>query len=99
MIIGPTWKSVLQQEYRVYLPTSTFFPTLMASGTLDFVATVNVTGNSDEEYKQNFIKTVLVPGNYRPLKSSELTRLQGFPVTFIDNNIAMILSSLISIRC
>jgi DNA (cytosine-5)-methyltransferase 1 len=68
--------------YRVYLPTSTFFPTIMASGTLDFVATVNATGDTDEEYKANFIQDILIPQNYRLLKPSELARLQGFPPNF-----------------
>lgn len=68
--------------YRVYLPTSTFFPTIMASGTLDFVATVNVSGETDEEYKTNFIRDVLRPEKYRHLKPRELARLQGFPVDF-----------------
>lgn len=68
--------------YRIYLPTSTFFPTIMASGTLDFIATVNVDGNTDEEYKKNFIRDVLHPKKYRHLKPSELARLQGFPSDF-----------------
>lgn len=68
--------------YRVYLPTSTFFPTIMASGTLDFVATVNVYGDSDEAYRANFVRKVLRLENYRSLKSSELARLQGFPSDF-----------------
>lgn len=68
--------------YRIYLPTSPFFPTLMASGTLDFVATVNVDGETDTAYKTNFINRVLRPQNYRPLKSTELAKLQGFPPHF-----------------
>ena len=68
--------------YRVYLPTSTFFPTLMASGTLDFVATVNVTGDTDQTYKANFVKTVLRKKKYRHLKPQELARIQGFPANF-----------------
>ncbi|MEZ4510532.1 MAG: DNA cytosine methyltransferase [Chloroflexota bacterium] len=67
---------------RVYLPTATFFPTIMASGTLDFVATVNVHGDTDEAYKADFIRKVLHLRNYRALKSSELARLQGFPSDF-----------------
>lgn len=67
---------------RVYLPTSTFFPTIMASGTLDFVATVNVYGKTEEAYKADFIHKVLRLKNYRLLKSSELARLQGFPSGF-----------------
>ncbi len=54
----------------------------MASGTLDFVATVNVTGETDEAYKSNFIQNVLRPQNYRRLKPRELARLQGFPTSF-----------------
>ena len=68
--------------YRIYLPTSTFFPTIMASGTLDFVATVNVAGDTDEAYKANFIQDVLLPQKYRLLKPAELARLQGFPTDF-----------------
>lgn len=68
--------------YRVYLPTSTFFPTIMASGTLDFVSTVNVTGETDKLYKTNFINKVLRPKNYRHLKPAELAKLQGFPSDF-----------------
>lgn len=68
--------------YRVYLPSSTFFPTLMASGTLDFVATVDVQGETDEAYKENFVREVLRKENYRPLQSHELARLQGFPPDF-----------------
>lgn len=69
--------------YRVYLPTSTFFPTIMASGTLDFVATVNVEGETDEKYKANFVHEVLDNKKYRHLKPAELARLQGFPEEFI----------------
>ncbi len=68
--------------YRVYLPSSTFFPTLMASGTLDFVATVNVDGKTDEEYKQNFIHQILEKKKYRLLNPVEMARLQGFPDDF-----------------
>jgi len=65
--------------YRIYLPSATFFPTIMASGTLDFVATINVNGKTDLEYKANFIREVLRPKNYRSLRSTELATLQGFP--------------------
>ncbi len=68
--------------YRVYLPTSVFFPTIMASGTLDFVATVNVSGDTDEAYKGNFVREILRKEKYRHLKPSELARLQGFPDGF-----------------
>ncbi|NJN73559.1 MAG: DNA cytosine methyltransferase [Limnothrix sp. RL_2_0] len=57
--------------YRIYLPTSTFFPTLMVSGTFDFMATVNVQGRTDTEYKENFIRKVLIPKKYRHLKPEE----------------------------
>ena len=54
----------------------------LSRGTLDFVATVNVTGDTDEAYKANFIQNVLLPQKYRLLKPSELARLQGFPPNF-----------------
>jgi len=69
--------------YRVYLPSSTFFPTLMASGTLDFVATVNIDGETDAEYKHNFISQILEKRKYRLLKPVEMARLQGFPDDFM----------------
>lgn len=69
--------------YRVYLPSSTFFPTLMASGTLDFVATIDVQGESEEAYRTNFVEQVLNQKKYRSLKPVEMARLQGFPNEFV----------------
>ena len=54
----------------------------MASGTLDFVATINVDGESDEAYKANFIEHVLMKKQFRRPTSAELARLQGFPNDF-----------------
>lgn len=67
---------------RIYLPSATFFPTIMASATLDFVANIDVDGDTDEQYKQNFIDEILLKKQYRPLKSIELARLQGYPAHF-----------------
>ncbi len=69
--------------YRVYLPSSTFFPTLMASGTLDFVATIDIQGETEEAYRTNFVEKVLNQKKYRALKPVEMARLQGFPSDFV----------------
>lgn len=65
--------------YRVYMPSSTFFSTLTASGTKDVVSLIDVAGETDWEYRENFIKEVLKPKKYRPLTPNEMARLQGFP--------------------
>lgn len=65
--------------YRVYMPSSTFFSTLTASGTKDVVSLIEVSGETDWEYRDNFIKDVLKPKKYRALTPSEMAKLQGFP--------------------
>jgi DNA (cytosine-5)-methyltransferase 1 len=68
--------------YRVYLPQSTFFSTLTASGTKDVIATKYIEADSEDEYKQKFIDEILNVGNYRSLTSDELMIIQGFPRKF-----------------
>ncbi|MFA7446577.1 MAG: DNA (cytosine-5-)-methyltransferase, partial [Flavobacteriaceae bacterium] len=43
---------------RVFLPTSDIFPTLVASDTNDFITSEIITGNNEDEFKQNFIDKV-----------------------------------------
>jgi DNA (cytosine-5)-methyltransferase 1 len=67
---------------RIYLPNSTFFPTITATGSKDFISTINIYGKTDSEYKHNFIEKILKRGNYRGLTTQELLRLQGYPNNF-----------------
>lgn len=69
--------------YRIYLPNATFFATITATGSKDVIATINIEGKDDLEYKKNFIEKILKPKKYRSLKSRELAKLQGYPETFI----------------
>jgi DNA (cytosine-5)-methyltransferase 1 len=68
--------------YRIFLPTARFFGTLTARGMKDEVAEVSVTGRTEEEYKQNFVKDVLQPRRHRKITVREAARLQAFPDTF-----------------
>lgn len=71
---------------RIYLPNSKLFPTITATGNKDFLATINIDGQTDEEYKNNFIQKVIKDKNYRPINNNELKILQGFPKEFIIHN-------------
>jgi DNA (cytosine-5)-methyltransferase 1 len=78
--------------YRVYLPHSSNFSTLTATGTKDMIALKSVDGNSPEEYKANFINEIIKKKLYRPLFGKEAGRLQGFPDWFVmhkDERIAI----------
>ena len=68
--------------YRVYLPNSTIFSTLTATGTRDFVATKYVEGDTVEEYKINFINEILKKGNLRQVTIQEALTIQGFPKNY-----------------
>ena len=61
--------------YRIFLPESTFFSTLTATGIKDMVALETVTGETDLEYKRNFMAKILKKKRYRPVSVSETTRL------------------------
>lgn len=69
--------------YRVYLPCSKTFSTLTATGTKDFVALKNITGEDVDDFKKNFISEIFNKKKFRPITSLEAARLQGFPNSFI----------------
>jgi len=69
--------------YRIFLPDSKFFGTITATGMKDKVAEVCVTGDSSDEYRNNFIEQVFLPGRYRSISDREAARLQAFPESFI----------------
>jgi len=68
--------------YRVFLPNSTIFSTLTATGTRDYIATEYITGDSIEDYKNNFIKNILKKNKIRQITTKEAHRIQGFPKKF-----------------
>ena len=70
---------------RIYLPDCTFFSTLTATGSKDFVATKGVSDCSPENYRDTFVREILQPGHYRSLSDSEAASLQGFPDFFVKH--------------
>jgi DNA (cytosine-5)-methyltransferase 1 len=68
---------------RIYLPISDVFSTLVASDTNDFVATLNVTGISAKDFKENFLKEVFERKAYRKITKEEACIIQGYPEDFV----------------
>ena len=68
---------------RIFLPSSSIYPTMVASDTNDYVTTVEVSGDTPEEYKQNFLNNVYKKKAYRQITKEEACRIQGFPADFI----------------
>lgn len=68
---------------RIFLPSSKIYPTLVASDTNDFVATVPIDAENIEDFRQEFMDYVYRPGNYRRISKSEACRIQGFPDNYI----------------
>lgn len=64
--------------YRIFLPNSTIFSTLTATGTKDFVATKHIKAETVAEYKRNFINEIFKKKNFRPVSVSESLQIQGF---------------------
>ena len=65
--------------YRVFLPRSNIFSTLTATGTRDYLALKNISGDTPEQYKENFIKEVMKASKYRKITGKDGGKLQGFP--------------------
>lgn len=64
--------------YRVFLRSCNVFPTMVASDTNDYVATVDLTRNS----KEGFISEIAEDKRYRKITSREACLIQGFPEDF-----------------
>ena len=64
---------------RIVLRSSNIFPTLVASDTNDYVATVDLSIND----KEHFIEEIYKPGNYRKVTKEEACMIQGYPKDFI----------------
>lgn len=81
-IVNSKNSSGIDSIYRVYLPNSTLFSTLTATGTRDYIATKYVEGKTVEEYKKNFIEEILKRKNYRQVSTKEALMIQGFPKNY-----------------
>lgn len=68
---------------RIFLKTSETFPTLVASDTNDYIATVDIAANTLSEYKKVFLEKIYFPKKYRKITKEEACLLQGFPTDFI----------------
>ena len=68
---------------RIFLPSSKIYPTLVASDTNDFITTETIKADTIGEYREEFMKKVYTPRNYRKITKSEACRIQGFPDNFI----------------
>lgn len=68
---------------RIFLPTSKIYPTLVASDTNDYVATVPIKADSAAEWRRQFMTQVYRPANYRKISKREACKIQGFPADFI----------------
>lgn len=77
-IVNSKNSSGIDGVYRVYLPNSTLFSTLTATGTRDYIATKYIEGKTVEEYKKNFIEEILKNKNYRQVSIKEALMIQGF---------------------
>jgi DNA (cytosine-5)-methyltransferase 1 len=68
--------------YRIILPTADIIPTLTATGSKDFIATISINANNPDEYKKLFLKKIYQPKKYITLTAKHACRLQGFPANF-----------------
>jgi len=77
--------SGINNIYRIYLPHSSIFSTLTATGTKDMVALINIQAKTPLEYKERFIEEIIKPNKYRSISAKEAGKLQGFPKWFAIN--------------
>lgn len=68
---------------RVFLPTSSIYPTLVASDTNDYVTPIAIPAIDGETYRARFLQEVYRPKRYRRITRSEACKIQGFPSDFI----------------
>lgn len=67
---------------RIFLPSSSIFPTLVASDSNDYIALQDVKAENKEEYKQKFIENIYKQKKYRKITKREACLIQGFPASF-----------------
>ena len=67
---------------RIFLPSSSVFPTLVSADTNDYIALKDIKPNNIEDYKQQFIDEIYKPQLYRKISQAEACLIQGFPPNF-----------------
>lgn len=67
---------------RIFLRSSKIYPTMVASDTNDYIATVDIDAATPEEYKKEFMEKIYRPHNYRQITKEEACMIQGFPADF-----------------
>jgi DNA (cytosine-5)-methyltransferase 1 len=67
---------------RIFLPSSDIFPTLVASGTNDFITLKTIEALNHDDFKNKFIKEVYKTREFRRITKSEACLIQGFPEDF-----------------
>lgn len=68
---------------RIFLRSSKIYPTMVASDTNDYIATVDINADTLQEYKREFMEKIYRPKNYRQITKEEACLIQGFPANFI----------------
>jgi len=74
--------SGINDIYRIFLPNSEMICTLTATGTKDFIATLSISADNPEEYKQLFLSKIYKPKKFKPITAIDCCKLQGFPDWF-----------------
>lgn len=68
---------------RIFLTSSKIYPTMVASDTNDYIATVDIDSDTVEGLRELFLEKIYRPHNFRQITKSEACRIQGFPEDFI----------------
>jgi DNA (cytosine-5)-methyltransferase 1 len=68
--------------YRIILPTADIIPTLTATGSKDYIATVAIEAEHPKIYKKLFLKKIYHPHKYIQITAGHARKLQGFPSDF-----------------
>ncbi len=68
---------------RIFLPSSSIFPTLVASDTNDYISLCDIQPRDKDSYRKEFIEKVYEKKQYRKITKSEACLIQGFPENFI----------------
>ncbi|UKO96730.1 DNA cytosine methyltransferase [Nostoc sp. UHCC 0870] len=68
--------------YRIILPTADIIPTLTATGSKDYIATISIHATHPEEYKSIFLEKIYKNKQYIPITGKHACKLQGFPRDF-----------------
>lgn len=74
--------SGINDVYRIYLPIADRIGTITATGTKDYIATVNISAENKEDYKRKFIEEIYKPKKFKEITARDCRKLQGFPEWF-----------------